>query len=622
MEGKFTLSRKQLHAVEFLVREKAARNFIEQMLGIKTENAPLSKVLSDGVILCQIVRKVNPGMLKKYHEVPKHNFHKMENVLHFNTAVVAAFQMEPFVVLPSDVVKEEFPARLVDCVLVFAKRVEQISGGTMGVHIDLDKIRKEITFTDEELAHAGDVMKKEKLIPVSKMEMDEESVMGTIKRSKAGKLGERPHFDEDHSCNATCADSFIDSENAIDTKYTAKENGDEIDTNDEVSEKSEVNQNEKRDDEKDKETKSAIETSQPLQDSEAVKSEGAEENQPKGDAAISSSSAENATRILSKMTANYAMNVLLKGETIECDEWDEMSRTQFIRELYTLYCISQTKAHSSASSSSSSSSSHSPLITRAFFNSITPVLVSLASSAAAANDSTAVVAVCLLSSLLRLDEAERLAELNPLREKAGLDKLDHITASIVPSQTLQPATTDPLTASDSDAGWIRIRSSDEKEAKPEELKEIVSDDEIDFDGVLLSQLLGKLPIKEEILYELFFDSLTKALDERVAGGWRNFLITNPKNTIGRKTANSIHNNVSVDVLHSIIVLCEGAGCDSSLIEHVVEHLTIVSELPSGSLTDVHALVSKNGMYLRVYDWNQLQVLAKLFFPPRVIRENY
>ncbi|KAH7823317.1 uncharacterized protein MONOS_17595 [Monocercomonoides exilis] len=146
----------------------------------------------------------------------------------------------------------------------------------------------------------------------------------------------------------------------------------------------------------------------------------------------------------------------------------------------------------------------------------------------------------------------------------------------------------------------------------------LQDDEIDFESYLISELSGKLPMKVEWYYELFFDALTRTLDERVSGGWRHFLLSNPRNTIGRKVMSSIHNDASLNVLHSVIALSACLGCRRGAMETILQHLSAVCEVADKQLADIQELVKRSGDEIRVLDWNQTKVLANLIFPKRHI----
>ncbi|KAH7829509.1 uncharacterized protein MONOS_3695 [Monocercomonoides exilis] len=65
IESSTSLKRKKFLALEFLTRQLAARNWVEQILGTSLGNESLNKALHDGVSLCRIVQKASPDSLPR-----------------------------------------------------------------------------------------------------------------------------------------------------------------------------------------------------------------------------------------------------------------------------------------------------------------------------------------------------------------------------------------------------------------------------------------------------------------------------------------------------------------------------------------------------------------------------
>ncbi|KAH7827937.1 putative Calponin homology (CH) domain [Monocercomonoides exilis] len=169
MDGRMTINRKKMKAMEFLIRQQAARTFIEEALDVKTGREPLSTVLADGQLLCQLIQKIDQNLIPKYNINPKHGAQKRENIQFFNDSVKAKFKMDPYVIIPSDVVEEVFPVKLVDCVLVLAQRIGEYSPERITNKLDINRARMEADFTEEEMSNAEELLKKENCTPMDKL---------------------------------------------------------------------------------------------------------------------------------------------------------------------------------------------------------------------------------------------------------------------------------------------------------------------------------------------------------------------------------------------------------------------------------------------------------------------
>ncbi|KAH7822085.1 putative Calponin homology (CH) domain [Monocercomonoides exilis] len=168
-EGRLTLDRKKFQAMEFLVRQQAARTYLEECLDISTGTTPLSSVLSDGTLLCKLMRKIDPSYISTFVESPKHGAQKRDNVQLFNEAAKKHLQMEPYLIIPSDVVEEVFPVKLVDLILVLAKKIGDISPNSISVKLDMPRARQDLMVTPENLSEAEAMLEKEPCVPMEQL---------------------------------------------------------------------------------------------------------------------------------------------------------------------------------------------------------------------------------------------------------------------------------------------------------------------------------------------------------------------------------------------------------------------------------------------------------------------
>ncbi|KAK2950974.1 putative Plasma-membrane choline transporter [Blattamonas nauphoetae] len=724
MSGDFTLNRHALKAREYLVRQKAAREYIEHLLGTTLPDEPLPEILSDGVILCQMLAKVNPGLVKKFHDTPKHNFHKMENILYFNSGVANTLQMEPYVIVPSDIVNNKFPARLIDCVLVFAKRVGEMSNWTIGSKIDIQKIRRTAEFSDNEMKDAADKVKGQKLQDLAIVDLNETSKPSTDggienqEKADDGKVeqyfkyssteeenedeegekhtdeekkneeeerrrreeeervkreeGERAKREEEERWKREEEERLrkeeeerIAKEKAEQDEQARKEEEERKQKEEEERKLKEEAESEQKDDKenaadaentnadeearhrkeeeeritrekaeeeeklrKEAETATALAAQEDAkrkeeeeerlrkekEDEERQQRESEERRKKEDESAKEGPSTPAikgkvailpppnmhppAKREFSSLSIKEAVAVLFTGEHLSFSHFNETVRTTFIRELYArLLTLSSNPPVPSTSPNSSPS----------FLLSLGEACRFCLSSALSENDSAAIMALSLLSSLICDPNWTETLKYTG-KPAPNVDYVDWLTGEKLAGwyalPTRRPQAPTPPNSregglSDAEIKKTEIRKKQEKREEQKEEHAASSDEKpLVFESFLLSQLSGAIQIKKEWLYELFFDSLTRTLDARVSGNWRAFLISNPRNTIGLKQMKNIQSSASLNVLHSIIVLGACLGMRRSALMDTMKHLALISELTPSQLVDVSTMVDHGGYGIR------------------------
>ncbi|XKL60337.1 hypothetical protein PGB90_001353 [Kerria lacca] len=154
---KFLMLYKLLH--NLMVRNKDQEQeiitWIEDVLGEKLPNEPYEEILRDGVVLCNLINKINPGSVKKI-QTKGTNFQLMENIQRFQAAIKKYGLPEEEIFQTADLFEKRNIPQVTLCLYALGRLTQkhpEYMGPRLGPKMAEENKRE---FTEEQLrAHEG-----------------------------------------------------------------------------------------------------------------------------------------------------------------------------------------------------------------------------------------------------------------------------------------------------------------------------------------------------------------------------------------------------------------------------------------------------------------------------------